>query len=67
MPTASVFGIDYTNFTDSDRDAIVQAFPRRVNFKEIIFQAFYDGIKHKPEATFGNVKAGVIGDQFQTV
>ena len=23
-------------------------------------QAFYDGIKHKPETTFGNVKADVL-------
>jgi HD domain len=58
-----VLGIDYTNFTDSDRDAVVQAFPRRVNFKEDILQAFYDGIKHKPETTFGNVKADVLADK----
>jgi hypothetical protein len=25
--------------------------------------AFYDGIKHKPEATFGNVKADVLADK----
>jgi hypothetical protein len=58
-----VLGIDYPNFTDSDRDAIVQTFPRRANFKEDILQAFYDGIKHKPETTFGNVKADVLADK----
>jgi hypothetical protein len=26
-------------------------------------QAFYDGIKHKPETTFGNVKADVLADK----
>jgi hypothetical protein len=51
------------NFTDSDRNAVVQAFPRRANFKEDILQAFYDGIKHKPETTFGNVKADVLADK----
>jgi hypothetical protein len=58
-----VLGIDYASFTDSDRNAVVQAFPRGANFKEDILQAFYDGIKHKPETTFGNVKADVLADK----
>ncbi len=58
-----VLGIDYTSFTDSDRDAVVRAFPRTAHFKEDILQAFYDGIKHKPETTFGNVKADVLADK----
>ena len=33
------------------------------HFKEDIIQAFYDGIKHKPETTFGNVKADVLADK----
>ena len=57
-----VLGIEYSSFTDSDRNAVVQAFPRTVYFKEDILQAFYDGIKHKPETTFGNVKADVLAD-----
>ena len=59
-----VLGIDYTSFTDSERNAVVQAFPRRANFKEDILQAFYDGIRHKPETTFGNVKADVLADKY---
>jgi hypothetical protein len=58
-----VLGIDYTSFTDSDRNAVVQAYPRTAHFKEDILQAFYDGIKHKPETTFGNVKADVLADK----
>jgi hypothetical protein len=58
-----VLGIDYTSFTDSDRNAVVQAFPRTAHFKEDILQAFYDGIKHRPETTFGNVKADVLADK----
>jgi hypothetical protein len=58
-----VLGIDYASFTDSDRNAVVAAFPRTVHFKEDILQAFYDGIKHKPETTFGNVKADVLADK----
>jgi HD domain len=58
-----VLGIDYTSFTDADRNAVVQAFPRTAHFKEDILQAFYNGIKHKPETTFGNVKADVLADK----
>ena len=58
-----VLGIDYASFTDSDRSAVVQAFPRTSQFKEDILQAFYDGIKQKPETTFGNVKADVLADK----
>jgi hypothetical protein len=58
-----VLGIDYSSYTDSDRNAVVNAFPRSVHFKEDILQAFYDGIKHKPETTFGNVKADVLADK----
>jgi HD superfamily phosphodiesterase len=58
-----VLGIDYASFADSDREAVVQAFPRSAHFKEDILQAFYDGIKHKPETTFGNVKADVLVDK----
>jgi len=58
-----VLGIDYTNFTDGDRESVVRAFPRTPHFKEDILQAFYDGIHHKPETTFGNVKADVLADK----
>jgi hypothetical protein len=58
-----VLGIDYARFTDADRNAVVQAYPRTPHFKEDILQAFYDGIKHKPETTFGNVKADVLADK----
>ncbi|MEN0037959.1 MAG: HD domain-containing protein [Cellvibrio sp.] len=55
-----VLGLTYPEYSDADRDAIVKAHPRGSNFKEDIIQAFYDGIKNKPETTFGNVKADVI-------
>jgi HD superfamily phosphodiesterase len=61
-----VLGIDYDKFSDADRDAIVQRYPRTADFKEDIIQAFYDGIKHKPQTTFGNVKADVIVDKDPT-
>ena len=58
-----VLGIAYSEFPDADREAIVAAYPRTGHFKEDIIQAFYDGIKHKPETTFGNVKADVLADK----
>lgn len=58
-----VLGIDYASFTDADREAIVRAYPRTAHFKEDILQAFYDGIRHKPETTFANVKAEVLADK----
>jgi len=41
----------------------VRAHPRTIHFKEDIIQAFYDGIKHKPQTTLGDVKADVIADK----
>jgi HD domain len=61
-----VLGIDYANFADADRNAVVQAYPRTPHFKEDILQAFYEGIKHKPETTFGNVKADVLAEKDPT-
>jgi HD superfamily phosphodiesterase len=58
-----VLGIAYSEFTEADREAIVAAYPRTEHFKEDIIQAFYDGIRHKPETTFGNVKADVLADK----
>jgi len=58
-----VLGLTYGEFSDTEREAVVRAFPRTPRFKEDIIQAFYDGIKHKPETTFGNVKADVIADK----
>ena len=58
-----VLGIAYSDFSDVDREAIVAAYPRTPHFKEDIIQAFYDGIKRKPETTFGNVKADVLADK----
>ncbi len=58
-----VLGIDYHGFGDADRKAVVHAHPRTPHFKEDIIQTFYDGIRHKPETTFGNVKADVIADR----
>jgi HD domain len=58
-----VLGIAYAEYGDAEREAVVHAHPRTDYFKEEIIQAFYNGIKHKPETTFGNVKADVLADK----
>jgi hypothetical protein len=58
-----VLGLAYGEYSDVEREAIVKAHPRTGHFKEDIIQAFYEGIKHKPETTFGNVKADVLADK----
>lgn len=54
-----VLGIGYDAISDEQRAAVVAAHPRP-DFKNGILAAFTDGIRHRPETTFGNVKAGVL-------
>ena len=54
-----VLGIGYDTITDQQRAQIVAAHPRP-DFKNQILAAFTDGIKDRPETTFGNVKADVL-------
>src|SRR6202521_5779333 len=58
-----VLGLTYPEYSDAERNAVVLAHPRSARFKEDIIQAFYDGNKHKPETTFGNVNADVLADK----
>jgi hypothetical protein len=58
-----VLGLSYAEYSETEREAVVHAHPRTERFKEDIIQAFYDGIKHKPHTTFGNVKADVLADK----
>jgi hypothetical protein len=60
-----VLGLSYSEYSDAERVAVVDAHPRAADFKEDIIQAFYEGIKHKPDTTFGNVKADVLADKDQ--
>jgi hypothetical protein len=58
-----VLGLAYSDYSDIERRAVEHAHPRTDHFKEDIIQAFYDGIQHKPDTTFGNVKADVLADK----
>jgi HD superfamily phosphodiesterase len=54
-----VLGIGYHTVTESQRAEITAAHPRP-DFKRQILAAFTDGIKNRPDITFGNVKADVL-------
>ena len=55
-----VLGMGFPNVSDAHRADVVAAHPRGNQFKQDIVEAFYQGIKHKPDTTFGNVKADVL-------
>ncbi len=55
-----VLGLAYDDFPAEQREEVVNAHPRESNFKEQIIGAFTQGTIHKPETTFGNVKADVL-------
>jgi hypothetical protein len=60
-----VLGLTYKEYSEAEREAVVRAHPRPERFKEKIIQAFYDGNKHRPDTTFGNVNGDVIADKEQ--
>jgi hypothetical protein len=55
-----VLGIAYRQFTDEQREAVVAAHPRGDDFKNRIIDAFYEGMKHRPDSTFGTVNDDVL-------
>ncbi|CAE6691374.1 MULTISPECIES: HD domain-containing protein [Paraburkholderia] len=55
-----VLGLAYDEFTEHQRHEVIHAHPRGAHFKEGIIDAFAHGTIHKPETTFGNVKADVL-------
>ncbi|MBB4189155.1 HD domain-containing protein [Sinorhizobium terangae] len=55
-----VLGINYHAFSHEHRHEVCACHPREANFKENIIDHFAEGIKKKPETTFGNVKADVL-------
>ncbi|MFD4415103.1 HD domain-containing protein [Streptomyces sp. NPDC058476] len=54
-----VLGIGYADISAADRAEILALHPRP-DFKRRILRAFHEGIRSKPQTTFGNVKADVL-------
>jgi HD domain len=55
-----VMGLAYEQFTPEQREAVVRVHPRGPNFKTNIIEAFYQGMKHRPDSTFGTVNDDVL-------
>lgn len=55
-----VAGRGYDQFTDAQREAVVAAFPREADFQHGIIDAFYQGMKHRPDSTFGTFNDDVL-------
>jgi len=55
-----VLGLAYNEFIEEQRTLVVSAHPRGENFKEQIIDAFNEGMKHRPDSTFGTVNDDVL-------
>src|ERR1700710_662072 len=55
-----VAGRGYDRFTDAQRESVIAAFPREAAFKHGIIDAFYQGMKHRPDSTFGTFNDDVL-------
>jgi hypothetical protein len=55
-----VAGRGYEQFTDEQREAVIAAFPREADFQHGIIDAFYQGMKHRPDTTFGTFNDDVL-------
>ena len=55
-----VLGIAYARFKAEEREAVVAAHPRGASFKTNIIETFYQGMKHRPDSTFGTVNDDVL-------
>ena len=48
-----VLGVAFNEFDEQRRLGVVAAHPRGNHFKENIIDAFYHGMAHRPDSTFG--------------
>jgi hypothetical protein len=55
-----IAGRGYDQFTDEQREAVIAAYPRGNDFKHRMIDAFYDGMKHRPDSTFGTFNDDIL-------
>jgi len=55
-----VAGRGFDAFTPAQRDAVTAAFPREADFEHGIIDAFYQGMKHRPDSTFGTFNDDIL-------
>lgn len=55
-----VVGRGYEQLSAREREAVVAAFPRGARFGEAMIDAFYDGMKHRPDSTYGTFNDDIL-------
>ena len=55
-----VVGRGYHDLTDEQREAVIAAHPRGREFKHEMIEAFYQGMKHRPDSTFGTFNDDIL-------
>ncbi len=55
-----VVGRGFAQFTQEQREAVTAAHPRGEAFKHEIIEAFYQGMKHRPDSTYGTFNDDVL-------
>lgn len=55
-----VVGRGFDEFSPAEREAVIEAYPREAAFAEGIVDAFYDGMKHRPQTTFGTFNDDIL-------
>lgn len=55
-----VVGRGFDEFSPAEREAVVAAYPREDAFADGIIEAFYRGMKHRPQSTFGTFNDDVL-------
>jgi hypothetical protein len=56
-----VAGRGYAEFTEEQRQAVTAVYPRKPGFESGIIDEFYEGLKHRPDSTFGTLNDGYLG------
>ena len=55
-----VVGRGYHDLTDEQREAVMAAYPRGSEFKHEMIEAFYQGMRHRPDSTFGTFNDDIL-------
>ncbi|MGF6233876.1 HD superfamily phosphodiesterase [Inquilinus ginsengisoli] len=55
-----VLGRGYHDLTAEQREAVIAAYPRGSDFKHEMIEAFYQGMKHRPDSTFGTFNDDIL-------
>ena len=55
-----VVGRGYEQLTDRQREAVVAAYPRGADFARAMIDTFYEGMKHRPDSTYGTFNDDIL-------